>query len=73
MDLKQKTVIVTGGAMGIGEACAKLLAESGANVIIADFNEEAGRKTAERIGCDFFSPVCDHTAHKYSVILIISV
>lgn len=54
MDLKQKTVIVTGGAMGIGEACAKLLSESGANVIIADFNEEAGRKTAERIGCDFF-------------------
>lgn len=54
MDLKQKTVIVTGGAMGIGEACAKILKENNANVIIVDFNREAGQETADKLGCDFF-------------------
>lgn len=54
MKLNQKTIVVTGGAMGIGEACAKLLKENGANVIIVDFNKEAGEKTAEQLGCGFF-------------------
>ena len=55
MDLKNKTVIVTGAAMGIGKACAVLFQEYGANVIIADMNEEEGKKAAEETGCDFFA------------------
>ncbi len=37
-----KTVIVTGGAKGIGRACAARFAAEGAIVIIADIDEEAG-------------------------------
>lgn len=40
-DLKGKTALVTGGAKGIGLAIAEGLGEAGANVIIADINEEA--------------------------------
>ena len=38
-----KVVIVTGGAHGIGQATSIEFAREGANVIIADVNEEAGR------------------------------
>lgn len=44
-----KTVIVTGGAMGIGYGIVKRFAEAGANTVIADINEEAGEKKAEEI------------------------
>jgi 2-dehydro-3-deoxy-D-gluconate 5-dehydrogenase len=43
IDLKGKTAIVTGGAMGIGLGIARRLAEAGANVVVADFNEDAGK------------------------------
>ena len=36
--------------MGMGEATARLFAEAGARVVIADFNEEKGRAVAESIG-----------------------
>lgn len=49
MDLSGKTAIVTGGAMGIGLGIAQRLAEAGANVVIADFNKEAGEKTAKEL------------------------
>lgn len=54
MELKNKIILITGGAMGIGEACAALLHKEGARVLIADCDREAGMKTAERIGCGFF-------------------
>lgn len=41
--LEGKVAIVTGAAMGMGEATAKLFAEAKAKVVIADFNEEKGR------------------------------
>ena len=42
INLKGKTAIVTGGAMGIGFGVAYRLAEAGANVVISDMNEEVG-------------------------------
>ena len=48
-DLSGKTVIVTGGASGIGEAAALLYAKHGCQVVISDLNEEKGNKLAEQI------------------------
>lgn len=47
--LEGKVAIVTGAAMGMGEATAKLFAEAKAKVVIADFNEEKGRAVTEAI------------------------
>jgi NAD(P)-dependent dehydrogenase (short-subunit alcohol dehydrogenase family) len=49
MRLKGKVVIVTGGAMGIGEAYSAGMAREGAVVFIADVDENSGIKLAERI------------------------
>lgn len=49
LNLTGKTVVVTGGAMGIGRAISKRLAEAGANVIISDINLEKANKTVNDI------------------------
>ncbi|MCD1636616.1 SDR family oxidoreductase [Martelella mediterranea] len=46
---ENKTIIVTGGASGIGEASVQLLAREGANVIVADLNEDHANKTAAEV------------------------
>jgi NAD(P)-dependent dehydrogenase (short-subunit alcohol dehydrogenase family) len=51
-EFEGKTAIVTGGASGIGRATALLLAEKGANVVVADINEQDGRIVADQIGPD---------------------
>ena len=45
-----QTALVTGGAKGIGAATAARLADEGAQVVVADFDEAAATETAERIG-----------------------
>ncbi|RRJ88782.1 glucose 1-dehydrogenase [Gulosibacter macacae] len=47
--LEGKVAIVTGAAMGMGEATAKLFASAGAKVVVADFNDELGQKVTEEI------------------------
>jgi NAD(P)-dependent dehydrogenase (short-subunit alcohol dehydrogenase family) len=49
LGLAGKTVIVTGGASGIGEATALLAGAHGCNVIVADMNEGAGLEIAQSI------------------------
>lgn len=44
-----KTVVVTGGALGIGRAVCELLAERGAAVSIIDWDQDAGSKLSEVI------------------------
>ncbi len=48
--LGDRVVIVTGAASGIGEACARLFADEGASVVVADVQDEAGKSLAEQIG-----------------------
>ena len=44
-----KSVIVTGGALGIGGAASEAFASEGANVTILDWNEEAGNAAVDTI------------------------
>ena len=48
-DLKGKSLIVTGGASGIGESASILAARAGARVTIADMQEAAGERLAAKI------------------------
>jgi glucose 1-dehydrogenase len=50
--LEGKVAIVTGAAMGMGEATARVFAAAGANVLVSDVNEELGQATVERIERD---------------------
>jgi len=47
--LENKVAIVSGGALGIGEATSILFAREGAKVVIADVNEKAGLDLEKRI------------------------
>ncbi len=54
-DLSGRHALVTGGASGIGAACAQRLAMAGAKVLIADLDTAAAAEVADRIGgsaCD---------------------
>lgn len=47
--LKNKVIIVTGGALGIGEAACYLLAKEGAKIAVTDINTAEGNKVKEKI------------------------
>ncbi|MFW6448065.1 MAG: SDR family NAD(P)-dependent oxidoreductase [Halobacteriota archaeon] len=51
--LDGSVAIVTGGAMGIGRAIAEAFVDAGADVVIADLDEEAGAEVADAIGARF--------------------
>ena len=50
MRLQNQTVLVTGGASGLGGATAEMIVAAGGRAIIADVNEAAGRTAAARLG-----------------------
>lgn len=50
MNIQGKVFIVTGGASGLGEGTARMLAAHGGKVVIADMNAEQGQAVAQAIG-----------------------
>ena len=44
-----KVAIVTGGASGIGAACAATLAREGAKVVVTDLDDTGGRAVVDKI------------------------
>ena len=63
-NLSGKTSIITGGGNGIGRASSKMLASSGANVVVSDFNLEAAEQVAKDINDEGGSAIavkCDVT------------
>ena len=57
MEVAGKVFIVTGGASGLGEGTARMLASKGATVVIADMQAEKGEAIAKEIGGAFVK--CD--------------
>ena len=53
MELEGASVLVTGGASGIGAASARRLAVLGAKPVICDLNEEKGKAIAEELSGTF--------------------
>ena len=59
VDLKGKTALITGASRGIGEATARVLAKSGANVVLTARSEADIRRIAADIGSAALAIACD--------------
>lgn len=57
MQIQDRVFIVTGGASGLGEGTARMLAANGGKVVIADMNAERGEAVAHDIGGSYLR--CD--------------
>ncbi|KAJ9663822.1 hypothetical protein H2198_000582 [Neophaeococcomyces mojaviensis] len=69
-NLKNKSVIITGGASGLGLATTTRFAEHGAYVTIADIQDEAGKKHADELTSKGYNVTfvhCDTTSWTSSV------
>ena len=66
MRLQNKIAVITGGGSGIGRTSAKLFAAEGAQVVIAEINEEQARQAAQEIGAAAIAIPTDVT-HENSV------
>ena len=60
MQIKNSVFLITGGASGLGAATARMAAENGGKVVLADLQVEAGEKLAKELGGRFVK--CDVTS-----------
>ena len=68
MDIAGKVFIVTGGASGLGEGTARMLAARGAKVVIADMQSDKGEVVATDIGGAFVKCDVSNEADAIAVI-----
>ena len=68
MAISDKSIVITGGASGIGAALARQAAKAGARVCIADLNLEAGKQLADEIGG--IAVACDVTKEEQIIAAI---
>jgi 3(or 17)beta-hydroxysteroid dehydrogenase len=76
-----KVCIVTGGAMGLGEADCRLFSKEGGKVIVADIDEDKGKLVANEIGGEFYRldvtnedewvALFDHVKNKYGKLNVL--
>jgi NAD(P)-dependent dehydrogenase (short-subunit alcohol dehydrogenase family) len=70
MDIRDSTFIITGGASGLGAACARMIVEAGGRALLADVNEKEGSELARALGdaCRFIrTDVTDEASAKSAV------
>lgn len=56
---EQPIALITGGAQGIGYACAEAIAENGVKIVLSDINADGVEKAAERLGGGTVAIACD--------------
>jgi NAD(P)-dependent dehydrogenase (short-subunit alcohol dehydrogenase family) len=66
MELRNSTVIITGGASGLGAATAEMVAAAGGNAVIADLSREAGQALASKLGKTARFVECDVTREEHA-------
>ncbi|HJV84994.1 MAG TPA: SDR family NAD(P)-dependent oxidoreductase [Noviherbaspirillum sp.] len=50
MELKNVTVVISGGVSGLGAACARMVIDNGGHAILADINAQQGEALAGELG-----------------------
>jgi NAD(P)-dependent dehydrogenase (short-subunit alcohol dehydrogenase family) len=61
MDIQQKTILVSGGGSGLGQATAERLHDEGANVVIIDVDQTKGATVAQTLGAQALFIAADVT------------
>ena len=65
MRLKDKVPFITGAGSGVGRATAQIFAKEGANIVVVDIDERAGRETVDIVrhqGGEALFVLCDVAA-----------
>ena len=68
MDIKNKTVLVTGGASGLGQATVEAVIGSGGNAVILDINEINANKLINKLGEDKVSFISTNIMEEEPVV-----
>ena len=69
--LLEKTVFVTGGALGIGAEIVTAFAKQGSKVGFLDLDLEASKKLAKKLGDNVHFEICDLTSISAMLSLIL--
>ena len=68
MDIKNKTVLVTGGASGLGQATVEAVIAGGGNAVILDINEINANKLIDELGEDKVSFISTNIMEEQPVV-----
>lgn len=68
MQIQQAVFVITGGASGLGAASARMIAQQGGQVVIADVQDAAGEQLASELGGRFVH--CDVTSEQDAAAVI---